>query len=172
MRCLGGRPHRHASACLAATRRLSGCHGLGIKSTPGGSWSSRGCPDVRITGRKGQRSLTSRAKSIPSIRPGSRISAKIIATSRPRISIVARAASALSHSMVSSSPSSSSLAVNSRSSSVVLDNQHRSTILLGLSHIYAPPLSARYETRFHRQMIMPIIDQRSNGASQSRSCAK
>src|SRR6516162_10932022 len=43
-----GRSHRHASACLAATRRLSGCHGLGIKSTPGGSWASRGCPDVRI----------------------------------------------------------------------------------------------------------------------------
>src|SRR5262249_43171721 len=66
-----------------------------------GSWPSRGCPDVRMTGRNGQRILTSRAKSIPSIAPGSRISAKIMATSRPRISIVARAASALSHSMVS-----------------------------------------------------------------------
>src|SRR6516162_9544095 len=78
-----GRSHRHASACLAATRRLSGGHGLGIKSTPSGSWPSRGCPDVRITGRKGQRILTSRAKSIPSIAPGSRISAKIMATSQP-----------------------------------------------------------------------------------------
>ena len=28
---------------------------------------------------------------------------------------------------------------------VVLDDQHRSTILLGLSHIYAPPLSVRYD---------------------------
>src|SRR6516165_5289953 len=116
LRCLAGRSHREASACLAATRRFSSCHGLGIKSTPSGSWPSSGCPDVRITGRKGQRILTSRAKSIPSITPGSRISAKIMATSRPRISIVARAASALSHSMVSSSLSSSSLAANSRSS--------------------------------------------------------
>src|SRR6516165_9677532 len=46
LRCLEGRSHRHASACLAATSRLTGCHGLGIKSTPGGSWSSRGCPEV------------------------------------------------------------------------------------------------------------------------------
>src|SRR5262249_27897176 len=30
---------------------------------------------------------------------------------------------------------------------VVLDDQHRSTILLGLSHIYAPPLSVRYDPR-------------------------
>src|SRR5262245_63926038 len=82
------------SACLAATSRLSGCHGLDIKSIPSGSWPARGNPDVRITGRKGQRNLTSGAKSIPSITPGSRISAKIMATSRPRISIVARAASA------------------------------------------------------------------------------
>ena len=28
---------------------------------------------------------------------------------------------------------------------VVLDNQYCSTVLLGLSHIHAPPLSARYD---------------------------
>jgi hypothetical protein len=92
-----------------------------------------------MIGRKGQRILTSRAKSIPSITPGSRISAKIMAMSRPRISIMARAASALSHSMVSSSPPSSSAQFG-----VVLDDQHHPTVLLGLFHFHAPPLSIRY----------------------------
>jgi hypothetical protein len=54
---------------------------------------------VRITGRSGQRIFTSRAKSMPSMTPRSWTSAKIIATSRPPISRVASAASALSHSM-------------------------------------------------------------------------
>jgi hypothetical protein len=58
---------------------------------------SSGCPEVRIMGRSGQRSFTSRAKSMPSMTPRSRTSAKIMATSRPPISIAASAASALSH---------------------------------------------------------------------------
>ena len=47
---LGGRSHRHASACLAATRRLSGCHGLGIKSTPRRQLALR-----RMSGRESHR---------------------------------------------------------------------------------------------------------------------
>jgi hypothetical protein len=65
--------------------------------------------------------------------------------------IVARAASALSHSMVSSSPSYGiefALFKQPRREAaqfgVVLDDQHRSTVLLGLSHIRPLPLSVRY----------------------------
>ena len=81
---------------------------------------------MRITGRKGQRILTSRAKSIPSIRPGSRIfgaftldGIEFAVFKQPRRELA--------------------------QFGVVLDNQHRSTILLGLSHIHAPPLSVRYD---------------------------
>src|SRR6516165_11681004 len=53
---------------------------------------SSGCPEVRITGRSGQRIFTSRARSMPSMTPRSRTSAKTMATSRPPISKVAIAA--------------------------------------------------------------------------------
>ena len=42
---------------------------------------SSGCPEVRIMGRSGQRSFTSHDRSTPSMTPGSRMSAKIMATS-------------------------------------------------------------------------------------------
>jgi hypothetical protein len=48
---------------------------------------SSGCPEVRIMGRSGQRSFTSHDRSTPSMTPGSRMSAKIMATSRPPISM-------------------------------------------------------------------------------------
>ena len=54
--------------------------------------------------KKRHRIFTSHTRSIPSMTPGSLISAKIIAKFRPQISIVASAASALSHSIVSDSP--------------------------------------------------------------------
>ena len=102
----------------AAVRTSRAFHGLGMYSTPGGSWPrwSTALPDVRTTTRCGQRIFTSRAKPIPSISPESRTSAKIIATSLPRRSIVASAASALSHSMMSNWHSSSITLVNHRSS--------------------------------------------------------
>ena len=54
---------------------------------------SSGCPEVRIMERSGQRSFTSHDRSTPSMTPGSRMSAKIMATSRPPISMTASAAS-------------------------------------------------------------------------------
>src|SRR5215470_7138691 len=73
-------PRAYASASSATTRTLNGCHGLGRKATPGGNSQtrsrSRGCPEVRTIGNSGQRCLTSHAKSMPSIAPVSRTSAK------------------------------------------------------------------------------------------------
>src|SRR5947209_1467275 len=109
---------------------------------------SRGYPEVRTTQRRGQRIFTSHARSTPSITPGSRTSAKIMATSRPPISRVASAASSLSHSMVY-------LFVFEQRRhqvmefSVVLDDQYGSTFLLPLPHHRAPPLSVRR----HRHVI-------------------
>jgi hypothetical protein len=68
------------------------------RTAAGGSSPTRssGCPEVRLTGRSGHRIIPSRARSMPSITPRSRMSAKMMATSRPPISRVASAASALS----------------------------------------------------------------------------
>ena len=109
---------------------------LGHVSDPGGSspTRSRGCPEVRITGRSGQRIFTSRARSVPSMTPRSRTSAKIMATSRPPISRVASAASALSHSMASTCKRRHELT----EFSVVLDDQYGSMFLLRLPHSPVP----------------------------------
>ena len=138
-----------ASASSAAIGTWAASTGH-VTPPPGGSspTCSRGYPEVRTTQRRGQRIFTSHARSTPSITPGSRTSAKIMATSRPPISRVASAASSLSHSMVY-------LFVFEQRRhqvmefSVVLDDQYGSTFLLPLPHHRAPPLSVRR----HRHVI-------------------